>query len=97
VFVKSKGNLITRDELMDELWADTFVEENNLSQHISALRKALGKSDDETTFIETVPRHGYRFVADVKKVEAAIGNGNIAPDGSNRKSSRDTRGSNQKF
>jgi len=79
VFVKSKGNLITRDELMDELWADTFVEENNLSQHISALRKALGKSDDETTFIETVPRHGYRFVADVKKVEAAIGNGNIAP------------------
>ena len=70
--VKSNGNLLTRDELMNELWADTFVEENNLSQHIRLLRKAL--DDGETLFIETIPRKGYRFVAPV--VENAAENNN---------------------
>lgn len=71
VFVKSNGRLFTRDELMNELWADTFVEENNLSQHISALRKALGEDENGTTFIETVPRRGYRFLPKVRMVEVA--------------------------
>ncbi len=69
--VKSNGNLLTRDELMNELWANTFVEDNNLSQHIRALRKALGEGSNGTKFIETVPSRGYRFVADVRKAEAA--------------------------
>lgn len=42
VLVKSNGNLVRRNEMMDELWTDTFVEDNNLSLHIRALRKALG-------------------------------------------------------
>src|SRR5215203_4688252 len=68
VLVKSNGNLITRDELMNELWAETFVEENNLRQHISALRRALGENDSGEKFIETVARRGYRFVAKVKEI-----------------------------
>ena len=71
VLVKSEGNLITRDKLMDTLWADTFVEDNNLSQHIRALRKALGEDGNETKFIETVAGRGYRFLSEVRMVEAA--------------------------
>ena len=70
IFVKSNGHLFSRDELMDKLWADTFVEENNLSQHISALRKALGENRNGTKFIETVAGRGYRFVAEVKEISA---------------------------
>ena len=69
--VKSSGNLITTNELMDELWADTFVEENNLRQHISALRKALGENGNGCKFIETVPRRGYRFLPEVRVVDYA--------------------------
>src|SRR5688500_19792241 len=69
VLVKSEGNLITRDELMNKLWADTFVEENNLSQHIRLLRKVLGEGENGTTFIETVPRRGYRFLPEVQIVK----------------------------
>ncbi len=67
LLVRSGGDLVTRDEVMDELWADTFVADNNLSQHICSLRKALGENGDASTkFIETVPRLGYRFVGDVR-------------------------------
>ena len=67
LLVRSGGDLVTRDEVMDELWADTFVADNNLSQHIRSLRKALGENGDASTkFIETVPRLGYRFVGDVR-------------------------------
>ena len=69
VLVKSNGNLITTSELMDELWTDTFVEENNLRQHISALSKTLGENDNGNRFIETVPRRGYRFLPGVRIVD----------------------------
>lgn len=64
--VRSEGRVVTRSELMDSLWADTFVEENNLSQHIRALRKALGSDENGNQFIETIPRRGYRFVPPVQ-------------------------------
>src|SRR5438046_3239444 len=48
---------------MDGLWPDAVVEENNLNQQISALRKALGDRADEGRYIKTVPGHGYRFIA----------------------------------
>ncbi len=66
LLVRLNGNLITRDEAMDALWADTFVEENNLSQHVRALRKTLGEDEDGSVFIETVPRRGYRFLPSVR-------------------------------
>ncbi len=67
VFLERPGRLITKDELIQELWPDTVVEENNLTQHISALRRALGERRDGVRFVETVPRVGYRFVAGVTR------------------------------
>jgi Tol biopolymer transport system component/DNA-binding winged helix-turn-helix (wHTH) protein len=63
--VKSNGRLLSKSELMVSLWPDTFVEEANLSFQISALRKALG--EDGVEWIETVPKHGYRFTATVNQ------------------------------
>jgi DNA-binding winged helix-turn-helix (wHTH) protein len=57
---------------MAAVWPDTAVDENNLSQQISLLRKTLGR-DREQELIETVPRRGYRFVAPVRKIEAVPG------------------------
>lgn len=63
----SQGEVVEKDELMKTLWPDSFVEESNLTQNIYTLRKALGERD----YIETIPRRGYRFVADVKRLAGA--------------------------
>lgn len=67
VLVENNGHMLTKEELMERVWPDTFVEENNLVQHISAIRKALSEAGSNQKFIETVPRRGYRFVADVRE------------------------------
>jgi TolB-like protein/DNA-binding winged helix-turn-helix (wHTH) protein/Tfp pilus assembly protein PilF len=59
------GAVLTKDELLQQVWAGTFVEEANLAQTISVLRKALGQTDDNV-YIETIPKRGYRFVHPVK-------------------------------
>lgn len=64
VLVERHGHLVTKNDLFQAVWPDTFVEENNLAQHISALRRALGEGPDGP-FIETVPKRGYRFVGSV--------------------------------
>ena len=69
ILVENHGRVLTKNELMDALWPDAFVEESSLSQNISLLRKALGKSGSDTIFIETIPKRGYRFVAQVREVE----------------------------
>ncbi len=61
-------HLFEKDELMDALWPEEEVEEGNLKKTVSALRRALGEAGDSADYIETVPRYGYRFVADVKAV-----------------------------
>src|SRR6185295_8961450 len=63
--IVSKGHLVEKDVLMREVWPDEFVEEANLAQHIFMLRKALGESPNGPKYIETVPRRGYRFVAEI--------------------------------
>src|ERR1043166_501470 len=63
--ILSKGHLVEKDVLMKEVWPDEFVEEGNLAQHIFMLRKALGESASGPKYIETVPRRGYRFVAEI--------------------------------
>ncbi len=63
LLVENRGRTVTKDEILETLWQDTFVDENNLPVTISALRKAFGERKDENRFIETVPRRGYRFVA----------------------------------
>lgn len=69
LLARSPGRAFSKHELMTVLWPDTFVEEANLSFQISVLRKALG---EDATLVETVPKHGYRFAADVK-VSSAVG------------------------
>ena len=70
VLVRNGGNLVRKDELMNQVWADSFVEENNLDKCIYAIRKALGEKPGEQKYIETVRKHGYRFVAEVHRIEA---------------------------
>jgi DNA-binding winged helix-turn-helix (wHTH) protein/TolB-like protein len=68
--VEHPGTVLDKDELMQAIWPHTVVEENNLNQSISALRRALGESRGENRYITTVPGRGYCFVADVKKAAA---------------------------
>src|SRR5882672_7413846 len=65
--LENDGRVVRKDDLMKKVWPDTFVEEGNLTQNVSLLRKALGESATGPQFIETVPRRGYRFVAPVSR------------------------------
>jgi DNA-binding winged helix-turn-helix (wHTH) protein/TolB-like protein/Tfp pilus assembly protein PilF len=68
VLVQNGGRLTTKEELMQKVWPDSFVEEANLTVNISALRKLLGDTADGQQYIETVPKKGYRFLAPVKEL-----------------------------
>lgn len=68
LLVEQPGRTLDRASLQQALWPDTFVEENNLTQCISAIRKALGHGHEDARFIETVPRRGYRFVVPVAPI-----------------------------
>ena len=63
--VRRHGELVTKDELMAEVWPGIAVEENNLQVHVSALRKVLGAAGDDQRYLLTVAGRGYRFVAPV--------------------------------
>src|SRR5215471_5931080 len=65
--VQNQGRTIEKDDLMKKVWPDAVVEENNLNQNITALRKSLGDSRQESQYIATVPGLGYRFVAEVRR------------------------------
>lgn len=67
VLVRNAGRLLEKEELLNTIWPDTFVEECTLFQNIFALRKALGETAGKHRYIETVPRHGYRFIAKVSQ------------------------------
>lgn len=67
--VERHGRLVPKQELMDAVWPDTVVEENNLDRNLSMLRKALGEQANGEPYIQTVPRSGYRFVAAVTQNE----------------------------
>ena len=64
--LENSSHVMTKKELMQQVWPDSFVEENNLAQNISILRKALGKTAEGEHYIQTVPKRGYRFVGDVR-------------------------------
>ena len=66
VLVENPGRLMTKNELMQRLWPDTFVEEVSLAQNISQLRKALGEAVGDVQIIETVAKQGYRFAAPIQ-------------------------------
>src|SRR5215468_9273794 len=65
-FVNNGGHLLTHEELMRSVWNETSVDRSSLKQSIATLRKTLGDVHEQPRFIQTVPKFGYRFVADVK-------------------------------
>lgn len=67
--VAQPGRLLDKDTLLKTVWPGTFVEENNLADNIFKLRRVLGDGENGSRFIETVPKRGYRFVADVRAIE----------------------------
>jgi DNA-binding winged helix-turn-helix (wHTH) protein/Flp pilus assembly protein TadD len=69
--VQNPNRLVTKEELLQAVWGDTFVEEGNLTQYISHLRKALGDNSEDTRLIVTIARKGYQFTARVTIGEAA--------------------------
>ncbi len=68
LLVENRGRIVEKDELLREIWPDTFVEEGSLARNISVLRKALGEGPADHQFIQTIPKQGYRFVAPVREV-----------------------------
>lgn len=68
LLVQKKGEMVTKEELMKKIWADQFVEDNNLTVNMSALRKILGESYGNRKYIETVPKGGYRFTGQVTEI-----------------------------
>ncbi|HZS09566.1 MAG TPA: tetratricopeptide repeat protein [Blastocatellia bacterium] len=77
--VGQPGRLLEKETLLKTVWPDSFVEENNLADNISRLRKALGEGENGQKFIETIPKRGYRFIASVKEL-----NGESAAPGATR-------------
>ena len=67
---QNPNRLVTKEELLQAVWGDTFVEEGNLTQYISHLRKALGDNAEDTRLIVTIARKGYQFTADVTVADA---------------------------
>ncbi|MEZ5425778.1 MAG: winged helix-turn-helix domain-containing protein [Pyrinomonadaceae bacterium] len=77
-FVENHGRLLGKDELMDGVWADSFVEEGNLTFNIRQLRVILNDDAQNPKFIKTVRRHGYRFIADVRQISEPFQKATIA-------------------
>ena len=80
VLVQNSGRLVEKDDLMKQVWPDTIVEEANLARNVWTLRKALGDGNGADTYIETIPKVGYRFVARVTELPyVENGRGSHAP------------------
>src|SRR5258705_583317 len=69
VLVRRGNHLVRKDELLNEVWPDAIVEENNLDKNISLLRLVLGERTGKGKFIETVRGHGFRWVPEVRQIE----------------------------
>ncbi len=67
LLIENNGHILEKDEMLKKIWPDTFVEEANLAVNVSSLRKALGEQKGKIQYIETIPRRGYRFNAEIKK------------------------------
>lgn len=72
LLVEQNGNLVSKAELFEKVWSDTFVEDSSLSYTISQLRKTLSEYDSKSNYIETVPRRGFRFLIEVKRTDEVV-------------------------
>lgn len=82
VLTENGGQVVTKDEIISRVWADSFVEESNLSRHIYLIRKTFKDHGESGDLITTVPRRGYRFNADVTEVEQNSGQNGAGVGGS---------------
>src|SRR5688500_5565566 len=89
VLVENGGHLVKKDELLDKIWSDAFVEEATLARNISILRKVLGESG-ERKFIETVPKRGYRFIEPVRRLDVGEEKNELAVWNRNAYENRDS-------
>src|SRR5262249_37111672 len=71
--VTNNGRVVEKEELLHAVWRDTFVEEGVLAVNVAAIRKVLSDGDEGSTYIETVPRRGYRFIGNVQRAGNAMG------------------------
>jgi len=79
VLVQNCGRIVTKEQLLAEVWPNSVIEEGNLARHIFNLRQALGDGENDTRHIETIPKRGYRFVAAVKTDPATPNNAVAMP------------------
>lgn len=75
ILIRRRPDVLDKDDLIKQLWPDTFVQEINLTVHISRLRKVLGEGPGDHRYIVTVPKHGYGFVAPVDEIDQENGSG----------------------
>ena len=75
MLLANAGHVVEKEELLREVWPNTFVEEANLAQHVFTLRKALGDERAVPRYIETVTRRGYRFLGAVRIIDASDNHG----------------------
>lgn len=75
VLIENNGQVVDKDLLLQKIWSDTVVEETSLSKNISVLRKVLKENGSGKSWIETIPKRGYRFISPVKEVESHSTNG----------------------
>lgn len=68
ILIERRGQTVGREEILNQLWQDTYVDESNLTVTVSMLRKVFGTRANDRRFIETVPKRGYRFNANVKEI-----------------------------
>src|ERR1043166_4159199 len=71
ILVENCGRIVQKEQFMERLWPHTFVEEANLTSNIQQLRKSLGDNARQPRYIETVTKRGYRFIANVERMDAA--------------------------
>ena len=83
--VQRPGLLVTKQDLLDQVWKDAFVTDTSLSEAVSVLRQALGDDAQEPSYVQTVPRRGYRFIASVEPardpVPAEVASADADPSG----------------
>src|SRR5688500_9010994 len=65
LLIERRGHLVRKSEIIEKVWADSFVEESAVSRCVWIIRNALGDNSNTQQFIQTVPKRGYKFVADV--------------------------------
>jgi hypothetical protein len=87
VLLRNSGHVVEKNELLKQVWPDTFVEEGVLAVNVAAIRKALSDGEEGRSYIETVPRRGYRFVGKVQAVGKPSEGGGAASEPERRKKS----------